>query len=226
MANKNTWLPNHFVPLILKSSEVSVIDLDSFSEFLLPLNSTKLNDTNSRPTIFDTTSNSVIRNPQSDTEGTLPCETEPSFSALETQSELEGNPSIHAEEEFALSNLDASFADESSQSQPEGNLSVDIEPKSDTGDCDSSQSHPEGNPLGKTETKTETGIHDLMNGFLSIEEVLYQLENATHVLPDIPRGKKENVFFVLDNSKNIEKRSLAKKMDFWDDCGVWDSKTT
>ena len=59
-----------------------------------------------------------------------------------------------------------------------------------------------------------------MNGFLSVEEVLYQLENATHVLSGIPRGKKENV---LDNPKNIEKRSVAKKFDFWDDCGVWDS---
>ena len=222
LANRNTWVPNHFVPLILKSSEVSIIDLDSFSEFP-PLNSTKLNDTNSCPTIFDTTCNSVIGNPQSDIEGTLPCKTEPSFSALETQSELEGNPSIHAEEAFTR---DASFSVESSQSQPEGNLSVDIERKSDTDDCDSSQSHPEGNPPVETETKTETGIHRLMNGFLSVEEVLYQLENATHVLPDIPRGKKENVFFVSDNSKNIEKRSLAKKMDFWDDCGVWDTKTT
>ena len=62
LANRNTWVPNHFVPLILKSSEVSIIDLDSFSEFP-PLNSTKLNDTNSCPTIFDTTCNSVIGNP-------------------------------------------------------------------------------------------------------------------------------------------------------------------
>ena len=39
----------------------------------------------------------------------------------------------------------------------------------------------------------------------------------------VPRGKKENVMFVYDNTENIKRREMWKKSDFTDDCGIWNS---
>ena len=39
-------------------------------------------------------------------------------------------------------------------------------------------------------------------------------------LENVPRGKKENVFFVVDNSKNVNLPS-NKRSVHWDDCGAY-----
>jgi hypothetical protein len=39
----------------------------------------------------------------------------------------------------------------------------------------------------------------------------------------IPRGKKENQYFVIDNDANVRRRAQGKNPKFVDDCGVWKS---
>ena len=42
----------------------------------------------------------------------------------------------------------------------------------------------------------------------------------------VPNGLKENVFFIVDNSNNVERRGGGKRSLFVDDCGVWGKGST
>jgi len=44
------------------------------------------------------------------------------------------------------------------------------------------------------------------------------------VLRDVPRGRKDNCQFVIDNTANVTRKNSHQPNRFWDDCGVWDSK--
>ena len=46
------------------------------------------------------------------------------------------------------------------------------------------------------------------------------------ILKEIPRCKKENIFFLLDNSENFKRKASSKRMEFWDNCGAWDSNSS
>ena len=75
-----------------------------------------------------------------------------------------------------------------------------------------SVSHPYQNP-------TENGI----NNFLNTEEQYCLVKNSQAVdLTCIPRGIKENVFFLINDRQNVERRNLGKKSEYPDDCGAWD----
>lgn len=39
----------------------------------------------------------------------------------------------------------------------------------------------------------------------------------------MPRCKKENVYFLLDNTENVDRKSSGHGMEFWDNCGTWNS---
>ena len=39
----------------------------------------------------------------------------------------------------------------------------------------------------------------------------------------IPLGPKKNVFVLVDNSANVDKRNKNIQSHFTDDCGAWDS---
>ena len=76
--------------------------------------------------------------------------------------------------------------------------------------------HPFSNPT----------LNSLNGKFLSINDTYEKIaeNNAEHKF--IPRGKKENVFFFLDNSANVTRRQKGEYSDFTDDCGSWNTKTT
>ena len=59
--------------------------------------------------------------------------------------------------------------------------------------------------------------------YLNINELLLVLEQHQHteIFDEVPRGKKENCYFVVNNRKNIERRSNIGRSYFWDDCGSW-----
>jgi len=62
--------------------------------------------------------------------------------------------------------------------------------------------------------------------FMSVLE-MYAILHETkceQVLSEVPRGVKENVWYVVDNSGNVERQADGKKNIFWDDCGAWSSK--
>lgn len=58
--------------------------------------------------------------------------------------------------------------------------------------------------------------------FMTVFECYDKVTNATNVLDSIPKGKKENVFFLIDNSYNMQ--HPQKRNFFFDDCGVWDAQ--
>ena len=50
------------------------------------------------------------------------------------------------------------------------------------------------------------------------------LSGNTSGLALIPSGKKESVFFILNNEKNMDKRVNKLRSSFSDDCGAWNAK--
>ena len=74
-------------------------------------------------------------------------------------------------------------------------------------------SHPYKNPIA----------FSLNGGFLSIEAVLHAATEVEHMGSSIPRGVKENVYFVLDDTQNVERRQSGKVSEYPDDCGAWAS---
>jgi len=48
--------------------------------------------------------------------------------------------------------------------------------------------------------------------------------NSGDNLPDVPRGRKVNCSFLVDNRTNVNREASNQKNRFWDDCGVWDTK--
>ena len=59
------------------------------------------------------------------------------------------------------------------------------------------------------------------NCFLETSKVVNLLVNSNNCFEYIPVGKKENVFFVINNEQNLLKRKGKAKSSFSDDCGVW-----
>ncbi|CAG2204649.1 CHID1 [Mytilus edulis] len=60
--------------------------------------------------------------------------------------------------------------------------------------------------------------------FLNLEELLNKLKSKD-VRHGIPEGKKDNVCFTIDNSRNIARRVNNLRSEFSDDCGVWISSS-
>ena len=60
--------------------------------------------------------------------------------------------------------------------------------------------------------------------YLESNRTIRELKEAQYALEEVPRGKKENVFFLVKNDGNLERRADGKKSAFWDDCEKWISK--
>ena len=69
-------------------------------------------------------------------------------------------------------------------------------------------------------------VNFLKGKFLSTNALLGVLNSATETLTEIPRTVKENVYFVLDRSSNISKKTNNTRMDHWDNCGIWETTST
>ena len=62
----------------------------------------------------------------------------------------------------------------------------------------------------------------LTGKFLQTDRCIDILTEATNCKDEIPCSVKENVYFLVNNSKNTDSRQNNKKSDFSDDCGIWD----
>lgn len=60
--------------------------------------------------------------------------------------------------------------------------------------------------------------------FLTVNEIFKEITTYESVLPSIPKGRKEDVFFIIDNSKNI--RFPGRRKTFPDDCGMYSPNDT
>ncbi|KAH3818613.1 hypothetical protein DPMN_120335 [Dreissena polymorpha] len=66
----------------------------------------------------------------------------------------------------------------------------------------------------------------LNSSFIETEKAVHLLKNTSgEGLGQIPWGAKENCYFLINNTKNIDKRSRNKRSCFSDDCGVWDTNS-
>ena len=80
------------------------------------------------------------------------------------------------------------------------------------------------------EDESVTGTSDVEESvplqFMAAEQLVDLLSGTeeVHVNAEVPRGVKKNVWFVVDNSGNIQRRKAGKKNVYWDDCGVWSTK--
>ena len=119
--------------------------------------------------------------------------------------------------------------------------------------CESTQTIAP-NPLGETSESTQTTVTHLESnlqpeadeeaneptverpmpgtalprtGGLSTGEILAMISNPSDniVHDNIPPGVKENVYFLVDNKRNIERVKVGKNNAFEDDCGAWSAKT-
>ena len=66
----------------------------------------------------------------------------------------------------------------------------------------------------------------LASGFMTPDELLNTVRNENADYTSVPNGIKNNVYFVLQNEVNKNRRGKGAKSTYNDDCGVWDSKTT
>jgi len=69
---------------------------------------------------------------------------------------------------------------------------------------------------------TTTGV-PLSRHFLDGYAVLNVLFSENPMLPAVPNGIKENVYFIMNNSCNTMSRHDSKQSSFADDCGIWDT---
>ena len=102
--------------------------------------------------------------------------------------------------------------------------SQDMDDFNDTFDEDeASGSAKEELQMEKVEMEVaEGGFPSESNKFMDIFEAFEMITTATVVHSDIPRGLKENVWFLIDNSHNTN--HPERRNTFYDDCGVWDSR--
>ena len=99
---------------------------------------------------------------------------------------------------------------ESSDGEVDDELETDVTHKVN-GEQMGHNSHPE--------TPAKSGTH---YEFFAAKEIIEILNNPKDVLPDgIPFGPKENVYFVIEDRENVQRRSEGKKSVYWDDCGAW-----
>ena len=57
--------------------------------------------------------------------------------------------------------------------------------------------------------------------FMPYREVLSILRGPYVALNEIPMGKKENTYFVINDEDNVSKRANGDNAEYWDDCGAY-----
>ena len=71
--------------------------------------------------------------------------------------------------------------------------------------------------------KAEGGQALPSHKFLSTRAVISLLQSPDEVMSEIPYGYKENVYFTIDNTRNIDRRKTRRNSCFDDICGAWQS---
>ena len=71
------------------------------------------------------------------------------------------------------------------------------------------------------ENDNEFSPGPLGNKFMDIQTTLNLFRAPHSALNEIPPSRKDGMYFIVDNSNNVEKRAAGTKSEFWDDCGAW-----
>ena len=69
-------------------------------------------------------------------------------------------------------------------------------------------------------------VQDVPLQFNTAQQLVDLLKGTdkVQVYAEVPRGVKENVWFVVDNTGNVKRREAGQKNVYWDDCGVWSTR--
>ncbi|GFO15308.1 hypothetical protein PoB_004181300 [Plakobranchus ocellatus] len=64
--------------------------------------------------------------------------------------------------------------------------------------------------------------------FFETEKVIEILQRTSvnDTLSEVPKGKKNDVYFVVQNENNKDRRAQGKRSQFWDDRGAWECNST
>ena len=78
-------------------------------------------------------------------------------------------------------------------------------------------------PLSILRARNEKDAKGLLpdGKFLSIDTIIDVLCSRDNIISKVPCGPKENVYYLVDNTKNVERRKRNIKSEFLDDCGVY-----
>ena len=57
--------------------------------------------------------------------------------------------------------------------------------------------------------------------FLDRQHLFKTLRSHPDMIRQIPDGHKNNKYFIIDNTENLERRMHKKRSRWWDDCGAW-----
>ncbi|CAH1276899.1 Hypp9423 [Branchiostoma lanceolatum] len=81
----------------------------------------------------------------------------------------------------------------------------------------------------KTPSVRAIGGKDLpgpQRDFLDVDTLVHELRACNEPQEHIPRGVKENVYFLVNNSENEDRHLAGKRSEYWDDCGAWSSRSS
>jgi hypothetical protein len=102
-------------------------------------------------------------------------------------------------------------------------------PKAPESDYETNENEPEikPNPCPNMSEPTLSEVDEtsgpLKSGFMNIDMAFQLLTRGIQGRDSIPSGRKDNVFYIIDNSFNKESRKHGKRSNFPDDCGAWDA---
>ena len=89
--------------------------------------------------------------------------------------------------------------------------------KSRISDASLDDSHSDQSDIDTDQTHCGT-----LNGtFMDVNNLVKVLQESDKCLETIPTGLKENVYFVVKNEDNFDRRKNGQNSRFSDDCGVW-----
>ncbi|XP_078489297.1 uncharacterized protein LOC144746189 [Ciona intestinalis] len=89
---------------------------------------------------------------------------------------------------------------------------------------DISQSLPETDPATDCKQNINSTFPLPCNEYLPVETCISFLKSEIDykkVRPSTPRGEKNNIYFLLDNTRNIQRKEKKLRNVFEDDCGGW-----
>ncbi|XP_064098155.1 uncharacterized protein LOC135209391 [Macrobrachium nipponense] len=128
------------------------------------------------------------------------------------------NSSSHCIEEGTCKN---SVAENEAVSFRENSLADDTTDRSSDDTEESSDATPAG-CIAEGGKELPIGPH-AAPAFLAIDDcvTLIRSTNKDQVTDYVPRGTKENRYYLVKNTDNLKRRDEGKMSQFWDDCGTW-----
>ena len=218
----NSFSPNHFVPLVKKNESTSniVVCLDD-SEQELNCTNTE-NNAGSIMDTYDMTNNIT----DTSTDMTIDSNIVNDHATVCTDSIDQAQSFMDTTD---MSNINDDDVTDLTEKNTESNMVTDVT-NSDCSDTNIATASADTSNVSDASEMTVDSKGGVSNAtgelgctFLEINKAVHLILEGQSDLEHIPRGLKENVYFLIKNDTNFSKRKSNVKSSFPDDCGVWDS---